>query len=481
MKTKKKFISAILTVALIICLMPGMTLTASASTMPVGFSSFSLKIGDGDWQSVTQYAQIHFSDIGAALVTNLAIPLSAPYPLTVEIAYNVPTRRTVSFGGGVLPQSYTQESPMTIQLQERDSILEFTVSDGSNSTKSLFYPSRELGSTLERATRAEGDWEYTVLYSKATITSYNGSAGHVTIPSALGGHPVVEIGRNAFFGNAVLTSVTIPNGVTHIGNRAFYDSALRSVALPDSVAVIGVEAFRLCKSLTSVTGGGGLKEIYMRAFEACTALSNINFPDGLAMIGEAAFLGCTSLRTLTIPRTAEVYHAAFIRGYSQLGDQGDALPNENLTLRVYQDSSGHKYAIDYGQKFELITGTTTPTTPPPAQEIKVLVNGAALAFDQPPIIENGRTLVPLRAIFEALGATVEWEQSTQTVTAVKDDITITLKIGDAFLTKNGERIALDVPAKIVGGRTLVPARAVAESFGADVQWDQATRTVTITE
>jgi len=124
---------------------------------------------------------------------------------------------------------------------------------------------------------------------------------------------------------------------------------------------------------------------------------------------------------------------------------------------------------------------TPPTTPPPAQEIKVLVNGTALTFDQPPIIENGRTLVPLRAIFEALGATVDWSQSAQTVTAVKDDVTIVLKIGDAFLTKNGARIALDVPGKLVGGRTLVPARAIAESFGASVGWDQATRTVTITE
>ena len=114
-----------------------------------------------------------------------------------------------------------------------------------------------------------------------------------------------------------------------------------------------------------------------------------------------------------------------------------------------------------------------------AQEITVLVNGTAVTFDQPPIIENGRTLVPLRAIFEALGANVEWEQSTQTVTAVRDDITIILKIGDAFLTKNGERIALDVPAKIVGGRTLVPARAVAESFGASVDWNASTRTVTV--
>ena len=116
-----------------------------------------------------------------------------------------------------------------------------------------------------------------------------------------------------------------------------------------------------------------------------------------------------------------------------------------------------------------------------AQEIKVLVNGTAVTFDQPPVIENGRTLVPLRAIFEALGADVDWEQSTQTVTAIKGDITIILKIGDSFLTKSGERIALDVPAKIVGGRTLVPARAVAESFGSDVQWNQAARTVTIAD
>jgi hypothetical protein len=116
-----------------------------------------------------------------------------------------------------------------------------------------------------------------------------------------------------------------------------------------------------------------------------------------------------------------------------------------------------------------------------SQDIKVTVNGNTIAFDQPPIIENGRTLVPLRAIFEALGAEVSWEQSTQTVTAVRGDITVTLQIGSNILNKNGEQFTLDVPAKIVGGRTLVPARAVAESFGAKVEWDSKTRTVTITE
>ncbi|MCL2059325.1 MAG: copper amine oxidase N-terminal domain-containing protein [Oscillospiraceae bacterium] len=115
----------------------------------------------------------------------------------------------------------------------------------------------------------------------------------------------------------------------------------------------------------------------------------------------------------------------------------------------------------------------------PVSEIIVLIDGVALSFDQPPIIENGRTLVPLRAIFEALGAQVGWQPLTETVTAVKDDITIIMRIGDDYFLKNGVRIQLDVPAKIVNGRTLVPARAVAEGLGADVGWIDSTQTVTI--
>ena len=86
---------------------------------------------------------------------------------------------------------------------------------------------------------------------------------------------------------------------------------------------------------------------------------------------------------------------------------------------------------------------TTPTTP--NERITVLVNGNVLIFDQQPIIENGRTMVPLRVIFEALGAVVKWEESTQTVTAIKDNLTITLQIGSYILVRNGERIQLDVP------------------------------------
>ena len=77
---------------------------------------------------------------------------------------------------------------------------------------------------------------------------------------------------------------------------------------------------------------------------------------------------------------------------------------------------------------------TSAETPVASSDIKVFVNGQRLSLDQSPIIENDRTLVPLRAIFEALGAEVDWEPSSQTVTAKKNDITITLKIGKAVLT-----------------------------------------------
>jgi len=111
--------------------------------------------------------------------------------------------------------------------------------------------------------------------------------------------------------------------------------------------------------------------------------------------------------------------------------------------------------------------------------IKVLLNGTEIAFDQPPIIEEGRTLVPMRAIFEAMGATVDWNGDTRTVTGTKDDIVVMMQIGNNVITKNGQEIMLDVPPQIVNDRTLVPVRAVAESFNAQVDWNGETRTVII--
>ena len=115
-----------------------------------------------------------------------------------------------------------------------------------------------------------------------------------------------------------------------------------------------------------------------------------------------------------------------------------------------------------------------------AADISVFVNGEPLGFDVPPIIENERTLVPMRAIFEALGAEVSWDNDTATVTAKKDGDTLKISIGSNILYKNGKATELDAPAKIVNERTLVPVRAVAESFEANVDWDGEKQSVLIT-
>lgn len=115
-----------------------------------------------------------------------------------------------------------------------------------------------------------------------------------------------------------------------------------------------------------------------------------------------------------------------------------------------------------------------------AKPVTVTLNGKTVdcaSYGQEATIVEGRTMVPLRAIFEALGASVEWNQETKTVTSNLGGTEIFLTIGENKLIKNGEEIALDVPAMIMNGRTLVPVRAVSESFGVAVEWDAETRTV----
>ena len=113
------------------------------------------------------------------------------------------------------------------------------------------------------------------------------------------------------------------------------------------------------------------------------------------------------------------------------------------------------------------------------QTVTVKVDNEDVVFDQIPLIINGRTLAPLRAIFEKLGATVEWNGETQTITSTKGDAVITMTIDKNEMYKNGEMIWLDVVPQIVGERTLVPVRAIAEAFNCDVTWDGENHTVNI--
>jgi len=119
----------------------------------------------------------------------------------------------------------------------------------------------------------------------------------------------------------------------------------------------------------------------------------------------------------------------------------------------------------------------TPATA--AQPIRVILDGITLLFDVQPNTVDGRTMVPMRVIFEALGAEVQWNAATSTITATKDDLVIQTTIGNKTMRINGVAKEMDTAPISIAGRTLVPVRFISEAFNCEVRWDPDTRTVHI--
>jgi len=117
-------------------------------------------------------------------------------------------------------------------------------------------------------------------------------------------------------------------------------------------------------------------------------------------------------------------------------------------------------------------------TPSFAEEsIKITLDGKVLNASA--VLENGTVSVPLRTIFESLGASVEWVSETKEIKANRDNIKVNLQIDNKTATHNGKKMELIVPPKLIKGSTYVPLRFVSESFGAVVDWDNKTRSVSI--
>jgi hypothetical protein len=109
----------------------------------------------------------------------------------------------------------------------------------------------------------------------------------------------------------------------------------------------------------------------------------------------------------------------------------------------------------------------------------VYLDGKLLTFEINPVIVNGVTLVPLRTIFEEQQAVVTWDESAQTITAEKDHMKITYRIGSSTADIDGNEIALEVPGQIINGSTLIPLRFVSEALGNNVAWLADSETVVI--
>lgn len=143
-----------------------------------------------------------------------------------------------------------------------------------------------------------------ILNNTAVIVTryrYKGTAADVTIPSCYKGKPVTMIDHAAFF-NSVVTSVTIPDSVTSIGDNAFgFCSQLTNISIPNSVTDIGFSAFAHCTSLKSITLPSALSSISEALFSGCSQLTTIQIPDSVPSIQSCAFYHCRNLETIRIP------------------------------------------------------------------------------------------------------------------------------------------------------------------------------------
>jgi DNA-binding transcriptional MerR regulator len=141
----------------------------------------------------------------------------------------------------------------------------------------------------------------------------------------------------------------------------------------------------------------------------------------------------------------------------------------------------NKYTEEELSEIEEVSETLEETAGVEALPVENILTETDVKFDTPPVIKQGRTLIPVRAITEAMGATVEYDIELQTVTIIKGEKTILLSLADDKVFVNGVESATDVPAEIMNNRTMVPLRFIAENLELKVDWDQETQTVEITD
>ena len=177
--------------------------------------------------------------------------------------------------------------------------------------------------------QTEGDFRYQVIEASqlgewdaslgltgdrfARLVGYTGMTGNLTIPSTLGGCPVVWIGGGAFKGNNAIQTVTVGANVYVVDNQAFADCAgLQTVLIALNVRTLGTSAFQGCAALKTVTfqKGSKLESIGESAFNGCSALNGVAVPDGVITIGRTAFANCDSLTEIVIPDSVSDFGSA---------------------------------------------------------------------------------------------------------------------------------------------------------------------------
>lgn len=149
-------------------------------------------------------------------------------------------------------------------------------------------------------------------------------------------------------------------------------------------------------------------------------------------------------------------------------------PDLGLAMQNYMNQVNQEYKESQGQTQVKQTPTVQNNT---KSSLKLTIDGVPVKTDSAPVNVNGRILVPMRAMFEAMGAIVQWNPATQTATATKDGTRIEMTIGSTTAYVNGAPKTLDVPAQTIDGRTMIPSRFIGENLNYNVGWNSASQTV----
>ena len=228
------------------------------------------------------------------------------------------------------------------------------------------------GLSVKAAAETYGNFEYSVNDDGVTIESYTGSSSTVVIPEEIDGKKVTGIGDNAFNGNVIVTSVTIPDTVTSIDQSAFYGcTKLSQVNLPPNLQFIGWCAFSGCTSLTSVeipksltecdsdvfadsglttaTFEDGTTSILSNMFNSAEKLVNVTIPDTVTSIDQSAFYGCTKLSQVNLPPNLQFIGWCAFSGCTSLTSveipksltecDSDVFADSGLTTATFEDGT----------------------------------------------------------------------------------------------------------------------------------------------
>ncbi len=332
----------------------------------------------------------------------------------------------------------------------------------------------------------------------------------ITLPKA------TDIISGYMFNLSGLERITIPNGVRTISYYAFSGTNIKEVIIPGSVTNIGEGAFGGCTSLERVVVEEGAQNIYKNVFSRCPALKSVTLPSTLTKVDLPIFSGSSLLTDICYTNTdkqpvrinysSEVTERfeTVLSTYSFNANGGSSVAPISGTTGVqsapYCEKEGYVLA-----GWALSPEDNAPVVKFPfysnkdvtlyakwiAREDCIIMKidqkeaslyGKTVTNDVAPIIENNRTMLPVRFVAESLGATVEWVNEARYIRITgRDGNIIDMRVDETGTFANGCFHELDVAPFVRNNRTYTPVRFVAESLGTTVLWNQQTKEVILIE